>query len=62
MSNRIFNLLCPNGQSANAENIISIKEFSKYPFCSPKFFPTEKTFLNANIMFNKLKMLPSDSK
>jgi len=40
--------------------LICVKEFAKYSFCSPKFFPSEKTFLNANIMFNKLKMLPSD--
>jgi len=44
------------------EPIICVKEFAKYSFCSPKFFPSEKTSLNANIMFNKLKMLPSDSK
>ena len=31
---------------------ICVKEFAKYSFCSPKFFPTEKTFLNANIKSN----------
>jgi len=29
------------------EQIICVKEFAKYSFCSPKFFATQKTFLNA---------------
>ena len=33
-------------------HIICVKEFAKYSFCSPKFFPKEKTFLNANIICN----------
>ena len=34
------------------EPIICVKEFAKYPFCSPKFFPSEKTSLNTNIKGN----------
>jgi hypothetical protein len=36
------------------EQIICVKELA---YGSPKFFPTEKTFLNANIMFNSVPNL-----
>jgi len=39
-------------QVCPTEPIICVKEFAKYSFCSPKFFPTEKTFLNSNIKRN----------
>ena len=42
-------------QEANSLNI-SLKETGSFPN------PTSRTSLNNNIMFNKLKMLPSDSK
>jgi len=41
---------------------ICVKEKKQSLLFFPKFFATQKTFLNANIMFNKLKMLQSDSK
>jgi len=51
-TNRIFLNFCE----------YTLKSSENQRFSSPKFFATQKTFLNANIMFNKLKMLPSDSK
>jgi len=39
-------------QVCPTEQIICVKEFAKYSFCSPKFFATQKTFLNANIKSN----------
>ena len=48
-------------QSQNLElHIISIKEFAKYPFCSPKLhamYVMHATFLNSNIKLNKIKMV-----
>ena len=38
-------------QVCPTEPIICVKEFAKYPFCSPKFFVSQKTFLNAYIMW-----------
>jgi hypothetical protein len=35
-------------------SLISVKEFA---YGSPKFFPTEKTFLNANIKSNRKELL-----
>ena len=47
------NLNFANAIFCYAENdIICVKEFAKYSFFSPKFFATQKTFLNANIMPN----------
>jgi len=41
--------------------LICVKEFAKYSFCSPKFFPSEKTFLNANIKSNSDGGFPAGS-
>ena len=65
-----FNSIAPNSNSAdaiaslspNGEDLICVKEKKQSLLFFPKFFATQKTFLNANIMFNKLKMLQSDSK
>jgi len=43
-------------QVCPTEPIICVKEFA---FGSPKFFPTEKTFLNANIKSNLNGGLPA---
>jgi len=39
----------PNGNFATQKSLICVKEFA---YGSPKFFPTEKTFLNNNIKSN----------
>ncbi len=46
-------------QVCPTEPIICVKEFA---YGSPKFFPMEKTFLNANIMFNLRGRLQSCEK
>ena len=41
-------------QDCPTEPIISVKEFAKYPFCSPKLhamYVMHATFLNSNIMW-----------
>ena len=39
------------------EQIICVKEKKQYSLFFPKFFPTEKTFLNANIKLNSIPNL-----
>ena len=57
MSNRKTPNFATQLFSDEKRDLICVKEFAKYSFCSPKFFATQKTFLNANIKKNKFNRL-----